>query len=331
MKNKSEKPIVSRIRGFASLIYKKFRALLSALNKLNPRRYQFCYKAALWLIDMLPLLIVVTDTNNVILVVLLVLAFFFGLLLYGATLKNKYDEDVNEAFDMAICDLEKKSKENNELSKFIVALFDMHYQLAEKISIGSSYMNKKGADKQERLLDDLGYLVEKMEYVLSKYYDKEICVCIKLVTRAESVRTFARGKNNIAKRGGEHIVAKLYNEDELISENYAFDMIINKQRSCFIEGDLRNIKTVSQPGDTFKCKRSKWEEFFLATAVFPVRGLSKYQPDSTHHQYDVIGIICIDAHEIMDVWQETSGSMVYTFGAFCANLLYSYLSMYNSK
>lgn len=255
-------------------------------------------------------------------VVLLVVAFLFGTLLYGATLKNKYDTEISSAIDL----LEGQEK---ELSEYKVDSSLMYYRLAKSISDGCSYMLQEGADKEERLLSDLASLVNTIESTLTKHYKYPVAVNIKLIVPHDSVRTYARGENNIANRGGEHVIYDLNSKNIPIAENYALNLIIRSQIECFIEGDLVNMKTTINSEDIFSCDRENWPDYFNSTAIFAIRGRTRHQPNRHNTMYEVYGFICIDAKEANN-WCKNENCIVYTFGAFCANLLYEYLAAYKT-
>ena len=326
MKLKMRKTIPNRIELMCSKEYARFRNFLQNIHTQHPHLYEHGYKFTLWLIDMLPILLSVAGISRPFMVFLLVLAFFFGTLLYGATLKNKYDKASEKDLNNAIELLEDQER---ELDKYKVNSSLMYYKLTKSISDGCSYMLQEGADKAERLLSDLASVADTIETTLTQHYKYPVSVNIKLVVSKDSVRTYARGRNNIANRGGDHVIFDLNLQNTLIANNYALDLITRSQIECFIEGDLVNMKTAFDMEDMFSCDRKNWPDYFMSTAIFAIRGRSRRQPHRHNTMYEVHGFICIDAKETND-WCKSEDCIVYTFGSFCANILYEYLAAYKA-
>lgn len=323
---KSLKVKGGKIKATCSKGYACFRKILLKLQTRHPQLYQFGYKGTLWLIDMLPILLSASDISSWKIVCLLVVAFFSGTMLYGATLKNKYDAMIENELRSMIDTLDDQEK---KLEEYKIKSSLMYYQLAQSISDGCSYMLQEGADKEDRLLRDLANLANTIELTLTKHYKYPVAVNIKLVVPGDSVRTYARGKNNIVNRGGEHIIFDLNSKSTPIANNYALNLIVRSQIDCFIEGDLVNMETAFEVEDMFSCDRENWQDYFNSTAIFAIRGRTRHQPYKYNMTYEVYGFICIDAKET-NKWCKSEDCIVYTFGAFCANLLYEYLSVYKA-
>ena len=320
------KTLYGKIKTKCSNVYARLRRSLQKAQTRYPRLYEPLYKALLWVVDILPVILGACGASSVLMIVVLTLAFFFGILLYGATLKNKYDAISKRELNNAIDELDDLEK---ELAEYKVQSALMYYKLAEKISDGCSYMVQEGADKENCLLNDLDYLAKKMESMLTGYYTYPVSVNIKLVIPEGKVRTYARGTNNIANRGGEQVIYPLNLKSSLMNDNYALNLIVRNQIECFIEADLTKMKTKVNQNDEFYCDRKNWSDYFNSTAIFAIRGRSRHQPHSHNTQYEVYGFICIDAKETTD-WHKSDDCIVYTFGAFCANMLYEYLAAYKT-
>lgn len=310
-----------KVKGWCRRVYKGFREVLRDLKAKNPQAYQNGYTITLWFIDLLPTLLAVSSVSSGILMALLSLAFLFGILLYGAELKNRYEKTGLEILDDAISNISNMQQKELHTAT-------MYYNLARRISDGCAYMMSGRIDPDDRIGMDLNDIANTIEGYLSKYYGYDVCVNIKLMLVDNiHARTFARGARNISNRGGEQKVHELNLTDVDISQNYALNMILTKSLECFIDGNLEKLSTYLTPSDTFRCDRDDWSQYFKATAIFPIRGISKQQRHDHVRSYDFLGFICVDANRTTD-WHRGEDCMVYDFGSFCADILYDYLMTY---
>ena len=92
----------------------------------------------------------------------------------------------------------------------------------------------------ERITRFLQQSLTALETILSDHYGLEIRSSIKITIDENSLKTYARGRNNINSRGG---IYHCYQENERridIDANYAYIAIVKREQKFFAEGNLLN-------------------------------------------------------------------------------------------
>lgn len=176
------------------------------------------------------------------------------------------------------------------------------------------------------IVEFLGFTLELLEKILTRYYGEPICASIKLCNTQNTLKTFARGPKNVSSRGGRKKVKRLNSKSLKIGDNYAYDSILKRKFQYFAEGDLRNLSEKENDDDKFFCEYGdKWQDIFLSTIIIPIRcrilsGCSE--------EYRMLGLVCIDSKVIQPDWGRKTESYAYQTTAFVADALYSLIDSY---
>ena len=111
--------------------------------------------------------------------------------------------------------------------------------------------------------DFLVNTLNDLERILSNHYGEKICASIKLCNTQNTLKTFARGQNNVTCRGGIKKVRIQNTKPIKIGDNYAYDTILKRKFQYFAEGDLTNLSEKEKDDDKFFCEYGdKWKSLF---------------------------------------------------------------------
>ena len=186
--------------------------------------------------------------------------------------------------------------------------------------------DQKIADTREKTANSLISILNDLEKILSVYYSHTICASIKLCLKANRLKTFARGNENIKCRGGRKKVQRLDKGSIRITDNYAYNSILKRQLSFFAEGDLKSLTEKENDSDVFYCEYGdKWPDYFLSTIVIPIR----YRiVNNGKSEYKMLGVICVDSKEKHPEWSNRTDNYGYQMTAFVADAVYSLIDCY---
>ena len=165
-----------------------------------------------------------------------------------------------------------------------------------------------------------------LEQILSDHYGEKICASIKLCNTQNTLKTFARGQNNVACRGGIKKVRRQNAKSIRIGDNYAYDTILKRKFQYFAEGDLTNLSEKEKDDDKFFCEYGdKWKSLFHSSIIIPIRCQVL---DRHSEEYRMLGLICIDSKIVQPEWNYKKVSYAYQTTAFVADVLYSLIESY---
>lgn len=242
--------------------------------------------------------------------------FFTTALLYAfqwAKLTNRRIKEVDEALNQGIEEGERlreegRTKEVQETNVALDWLGSKSETLIESISlchavshrakyIACNFKSQDCRSANKDLVDMCTAVLNSLETILTKHYGKTISASIKIVSGDDTFITAARGKNNIASRGGQ-IATAAYNKREIkYTDNYAYRALIEDGAKFFSEKDLVLFSSKKKPEDEFYCEYKKWEKLFISTIVVPIR---IFYDSGMNNDY--VGVVCVDCNEIIPEW-----------------------------
>lgn len=206
-------------------------------------------------------------------------------------------------------------------------MINFAHTVTHKIKMNISQMPNQSIEMtRNSIVEFLGFTLELLEKILTRYYGEPICASIKLCNTQNTLKTFARGPKNVSSRGGRKKVKRLNSKSLKIGDNYAYDSILKRKFQYFAEGDLRNLSEKENDDDKFFCEYGdKWQDVFLSTIIIPIRcrilsGCSE--------EYRMLGLVCIDSKVIQPDWGRKTESYAYQTTAFVADALYSLIDSY---
>lgn len=296
-------------------LWNNFRNYLDKKRKENKKAFDFCTKAgeSLWVIlsAFFPSLI----ENNIIVTGFLLISFFGVFLFQWAVLKNEFESQVESNED----------KFNSQMMN--VAQFTHSVVHGIKINIANVPYQEINFTR-DALASFIKEGLNTLENNLSSKYEKTISASIKLCTKENRLKTFGRGVNNIESRGGEARVIKLDKREHSVSSNYAYNAIIKMKLKFFADGDLKNLSMKLKEKDKFYWEYSTdWSNYFRSTIVIPIR-CPCFQKSGEVEEYKIVGLLCVDSHDVIPEWTNNSKSYGYELTAFFADSLYNYINKY---
>lgn len=169
---------------------------------------------------------------------------------------------------------------------------------------------------------------------------QEVCGCIKVIVgnngynnisyRDACVKTFVRSQNTVSRR--KSFDNKIENGVK-ISDNTDFMEIVADDRSnnnsVFYQRDLHKYdKELKRFGKRYKNSTENWDEFYIGTAVAPIRIANKrlfYVRDDT--SYNILEFLCVDSLSDKVFKEKNRDTYEYVLKSFAATI-YSVLSQY---
>ena len=146
-----------------------------------------------------------------------------------------------------------------------------------------------------------------LESILSEHYNQEIRSSIKITIDGNTVKTYARGRNNIISRGGEYHCVQLNEKEIGIEENYAYIAICWREQQFFAEGNLLELHNKFEPDDVFFCEYGdNYTDIFYSTIVMPIRipVFDGIPPDQQEPSQEVLGLLCVDCKAEIPEWSD---------------------------
>ena len=257
----------------------------------------------------------------------------FGMLYLAqwALLTNRREREVAE--EKKIAKVQREHLERKISVEALIAtersleMMDFAHMVAHEIKMNISRMPNQSIEVTRYDIPE--FLVETLnalEKILSDYYGQKICASIKLCNTQNTLKTVARGDNNISCRGGIEKAEALNKLSIKIKQNYAYDLILKRKIQYFAEGDLRALSEKEKGDDKFYCEyEDKWPELFLATIIIPIR--CRILSEDTE-EYKMLGLICIDSKEPQPDWNQKMNNYAYQTTAFVADALYGLIDSY---
>lgn len=199
--------------------------------------------------------------------------------------------------------------------------------VAHEIKMNISKMPNQSIEITRNSIPDfLVNTLNDLERILSNHYGEKICASIKLCNTQNTLKTFARGQNNVTCRGGIKKV-RIQNANPIkIGDNYAYDTILKRKFQYFAESDLTNLSEKEKDDDKFFCEYGdKWKSLFRSSIIIPIRCqiLARHS-----EEYRMLGLICIDSKIVQPEWNCKRESYAYHTTAFVADVLYSLIESY---
>ena len=264
--------------------------------------------------------------NNAVITVFLFISFLLVFTFQWVLLNNKYESQIesNEAkYSLQI----KRDEEKHHSQLMSIAQFT--HSVAHRIKINIANVPYQDINfTREALASFIKEGLNTLESNLSSKYDTKVSASIKLCTKKNKLKTFGRGVNSIESRRGEARVIRLDRREHSISSNYAYNAIINKKLKFFADGDLKNLSMKEKENDKFYWEYSDdWSDYFLSTIVIPIRCPS-LQRTGEVEEYRILGLLCVDSHDVIPEWTNNSKSYGYELTAFFADSLYNYINKY---
>lgn len=199
--------------------------------------------------------------------------------------------------------------------------------VAHEIKMNISKMPNQSIEITRNSIPDfLVNTLNDLERILSNHYGEKICASIKLCNTQNTLKTFARGQNNVTCRGGIKKVRIQNTKPIKIGDNYAYDTILKRKFQYFAEGDLTNLSEKEKDDDKFFCEYGdKWKSLFRSSIIIPIRCqiLARHS-----EEYRMLGLICIDSKIVQPEWNRKKDSYAYHTMAFVADVLYSLIESY---
>ena len=300
----------------------RFRKWLEGNRSKNPKIFDFISKAveATWILltTFTPVLV----QNKFVLVSLICVSFIVIYITQWALLKNETDRRCVE--------LEEKNDSRIEaIRQQTLAAVSFTHSAAHKIRDNVAKIpHQEIKPTREALASFLKEGLNSLESILTKEYGIKISASVKLGDRKNKLKTYGRGTNNIESRKGSLRVSRLDKKSYAITSNYAYTAIFDRQSKCFADGNLTNLTMKEKDGDEFFWEHEEpWEDYFEATIVIPIRCQSFKEGDEDD-VFEVLGLVCVDANEVIEEWTDNPDSYGYEMTAFFADSLYNYIAQY---
>jgi hypothetical protein len=185
------------------------------------------------------------------------------------------------------------------------------------------------ADYQSFLISNLQTIASNIEKLLSKEYDKKICVNIKLVTNEKYYfQTVARGNNNRENRDRGNDYDSCSHD---MSKDSAIDCVIRMGKDHFICGDTLAHKSKYPE---FQLCTNNWEVKIHSTLVLPIRleilHVNERRKKRRQQQTPLLGLFCIDCREEIMEWDCNNDTITTCFAYnLCSTLSYSLGTLLN--
>lgn len=314
---KNRKSWIDKIITSIKIMAKKIRKFFEKQRKKNPKRFDFFVKLinAVWFF----LSTFIVNIAEYTFIFVLVMSFSFGgmLAFQWALMTNTKEREIKEVKE----EYKKKIKKSEE--QLLIFSHNVAHEI--KIQIVNMPHQKKYISRND-MINFLNKSLNSLEDILSCRYGTKVSASIKLCIKGEAMKTYARGQNNIASRGGISAVKKLNKKEINVTDNYAYQSIIDRQLQYFVEGNLKCLTDKCEPNDEFFCEYGKeWEKIFLASIVIPIRYPVR---DQESEEYKVCGMICIDSPSIQKEWNNKKDSLAYKTVAFLADSIYNLVENY---
>lgn len=250
--------------------------------------------------------------NGFVVAALILIAFIVHDIAQWALLTNRHERAFSE----------RKKEMGNNLSE----LYAYTHIVAHKIKFGIARMKGNNiATVREDLVEFMTGALNQLEDILTHRYNETICASIKLcVPDSKAMKTYARGAHNIESRGGKNKVIELNKKEISIESNFAYNKIVCEKQQYFAEGNLKNLSSQGK----FYCEYENWRDYFTATIVIPIR-YPILGEDGT--DYEVLGVVCIDAKKDKSDWTNNTECDAYHLVAFLADSMCDLLIAYRKR
>ena len=302
-----------------------FRNKLEYLRQKNPKLFDWIsiFIKVVWFF--LSTFFAGIAYNAIVLVVVMSFAFGGICILQWSLLKNDNDREQQE--------IRREAAEKEKMYQAqALDVIQFAHTVAHTIKDQTAKIPHQDMELTRRnFADFLNGSLSALETVLSDEYGLTISASVKLCTNHKNLKTYARGKNNIATRGGLAKVRKRDRKEISVKKNYAYIAIIEHQMQYFADGDLQKLSMKEKDEDTFFCELGpEWSDIFVATIIIPIR-CPDFSKSVRAMEYEVKGLICIDSAKTMPDWTNSTETAAYNMTAFLADSIYGYVEAYTEQ
>lgn len=321
------------IRRACNLIKEKIlwiRLLLNEIRNKKPRLYDRAVKWVQFVVPFIGVFAPVLITNNWLRAILEIALFTLLLLFQWATYVNRIEAKDKEIQKLETIiksnevEIKEKKEETDVFSRLIdedesannktIAIMQnqidelsgFSHSIADKVKKISSEIQKT---IDQRVISDITQFLQQslnsLESILSEQSGKKIRSSIKLTINRTTIKTYARGRNNIESRGGLFYCTGLNDKGIKISANYAYKALVFRGQQFFAEGNLLEMHNRFSPGDVFYCEYGDaYPNIFISTIVIPIRVPVYNEVSINQHrpQQEILGILCIDCKDEILEW-----------------------------
>lgn len=290
------------------------RERLNSIRSKNPQAFDKAVKIIEFLITFISCFTPALATNYWIRVVLEFILLSLILVLQWSTYTNRIiklkkdltsaEEKINSFNQDDYCEKIKKINQRfDNMVGFSHSISDSVKKITAEISkpIDSRVVTKVTGFLQQSL--------SSLEMLLTAHYEKNIRASIKIKVNKRSVKTYARGKNNIESRGGEYQCCLSNRKCITVKKNYAYIAIIEKQRKFFAEGNLQEMHNKFRRDDVFFCEHGdNYYNLFKSTIVMPIRipVFTDLPSEQNEPLQNIFGMLCIDCEDEMPEWSSNT-------------------------
>lgn len=332
MKNRSVelKNKIKMLYAFIKMILKKYRKWLDKYRNKYPKLHDCIYNTITVSWFLVSTCFVVIQKNALFVTIMMFITFWGVYISQWAILTNKLERKIAEEKEKQESKFVRaKNKNDLKLKNLYNREFNtikfMH-SVAHKVKMQTAQMPHQGMGvTRSKITEFLSESLNSLEDCLTEYYGDSICASIKFCYGIDTIKTYARGQNNISSRGGVAHVEMLNKGEIKIDDNYAYKAIIKSKRKYFSEGDLHKLKEKEKIQDKFYCEYYRWYEIFNASIIIPIRYPN--MSDSGVNQ-TVLGLVCIDSLKKLEEWSNPNKSYAYQMTAFLADILYDLTDQY---
>lgn len=313
----------------ASAIY-KIRLWLNKIREKKPERFDKAVKIATFLISFISCFAPALVTNNwsravlEFIVLSLILVFQWSTFTTRLVEKDRVIKSLMQTVEELTTKITNLNKDTDTFTSWVGEDEEKYRELNRRFDNLAGFSHSV-SDHVKKLIARINkplkpHIVEgitlffqeslnAIETILTEQYGKDIRASIKITIDGNTLKTYARGKNNILSRGGQYRCSQLNDKEIEIEENYAYVAIVWREQQFFAEGNLLEMHNKFNPDDEFFCEYGDdYITIFCSTIVMPIR-IPVYEdiPSGQNEpSQEILGLLCIDSDTETAEWSDVN-------------------------